>query len=83
MKNFGTKDFCQCLINLGLTLVKNQTSSHHLKYDVPKSHIIRGGRTFMMAQLGQKSYHKNACSRYISELKQLGFTKEEIEKCMP
>ncbi len=83
MKNFGSKELCKGLLTLGFTLAKNQTSSHHIKYDIPKGHAIDNElRPFMMVQLGQKSFHPHACSRYITELKRLGFEKEKIEDCL-
>ena len=83
MKNFGTKDLCKCLENLGFTFDEHQTSNHHYKYSAPKGHIVpKGLRPFMMVQIGQKVFRPHSCSRYITEIKQLGFTKEEIEKCM-
>lgn len=81
MKNFGTKDLCKCLENLGFTLEEHQTSSHHYKYNIPKGHVIsKGLRPFLMVQMGQKAFLPNSCSRYITEIKRLGFTKEDIDK---
>ena len=83
MKNFGTKDLCKCLENLGFVFAEQQTSSHHYKYNAPKKHVVlKGLRPFIMVQIGQKAFRPNSCSRYITEIKHLGFTKEEIEKCM-
>ena len=54
----------------------------HIKYDVPIGvKVAPGQRSFIMIQMGFKNYDKNACSRYISELKAFGFTREEILKC--
>ena len=80
-KIFGCEDFCKCLERLGFTY--HSENSSHYKYAVPKGHLVPSGlRPFMMVQMHRKDYDKTSCSRYISELKKLGFTSEQIEQAL-
>ena len=74
--SFGSKELQECLEKLGF--YPKDSNSSHVKYfhkDGKKSKY-----PFLMVQVGKKNYGKNSCKRYVQELKQFGFTKEEIEK---
>jgi len=78
-KSFGTKELCKCLEKLGFTC--KGIKSSHVKFNLPKNRKISAGlRPFMIVQLGKKNYDSYIANRYVSELKKLGFNKEEIEK---
>ena len=80
---FGSKDLLNCVIGLGFTLHRKQTGTSHIKYDCPKGIKTEAGfRPFIMIQMGHKVYDKNACSRYLGELKKFGFTEEKILSCL-
>jgi len=75
-KSFGTKDLRKCLKKLGF--IPKGIRSSHVKYCHKEKKV--GSNPFIIVQLGKKTYGKNASSRYISQVKQFGFSKEEIEK---
>lgn len=78
-KAFGTKQLCKCLEKLNF--ISKGHNSSHVKYFMPKNRKIPTGlRPFMIVQLGRKCFDPYICNRYISEIKKLGFCKEEIEK---
>lgn len=79
MKSFGSQELERCIKKLGFTL-KNVQSSH-AKYSPPQSRETSpGARPYFVLQLGKKTYDMNGANRYITQLKRLGFSKEEIEK---
>ena len=75
-KSFGSKELQRCLARLGF--ISRGIESSHLKYYHKRG--LSGSKPFMIVQLGKKTYGRNAANRYISQIKQFGFTKEEIEK---
>lgn len=80
MKAFGSKDLEECVKKLGFTF-DSISSSHHAKYTPPHDRDpLPGVRPFFTFQLGRKTYDPNSANRYITQLKRLGFTKEEILK---
>lgn len=80
MKLFGSNDLCKCLKRLAFTpLPQNGTS--HVKYKVlPDIKTTPGIRPYIIVILGRKTYDRNTCSSYITQLKRLGFSKEDIIK---
>lgn len=79
MKSFGSKELESCVKKLGFTFKNIQAS--HAKYLPPsRNDISPEARPYFVFQLGKKAYDKNAASRYITQLKRFGFSKEEIEK---
>lgn len=80
MKAFGSKELEKCVKKLGFTF-DSISSSHHAKYVPPSGkNVPIGNYPFFQFQLGRKTYDPHSANRYISQLKNLGFTKEEIEK---
>lgn len=78
MKSFGSKKLCNCLQCLGF-LPTPQIGTSHIKYKIPSDKKAPiGVRPFIIVQLGKKTYHPHARSRYISQIKRLGFSKEEV-----
>ena len=75
-KAFGSKQLQRCLEKLGF--IPRGIESSHLKYYHQSGRT--GSKPFMIVQLSQKTYGRNAANRYISQIKQFGFTKEEIER---
>lgn len=81
MRSFGSKELENCVKKLGFTFKNIQAS--HIKYlPPPRQDASAEARPYFVFQLGKKSYDKNAASRYITQLKRLGFSKEEIEKSL-
>ena len=74
-KSYGYKELHNCLTSLGFYPEDNNSS--HIKYYHKEGKT--GKYPFIMDQVNLKTYQKNAKSRYISELKMFGFTKEKIE----
>jgi len=80
MKSFGSRKLCKCLKSLGLSPAPQKGTSH-IKYKIsPNKKLPSGIRPFIIVQIGKKSYHSHARSRYISQIKRLGFSKKEITK---
>ena len=80
MKSFGSKDLEEFVRKFKFTF-HSISSSHHAKYYPSKNRISTDpSRPFFQFQLGRKSYDPHSASRYVSQLKRLGFTKEEIEQ---
>ncbi len=79
--SFGAKQLIECLKCLGF--IYKSTAASHQKYVPPSTWIpILGVRPFMMVQMGKKTYVPNSASRYISELKKMGFSEAKIKKCL-
>lgn len=82
MKAFGSKDLEKCVKKLGFVF-DSISSSHHAKYIPPSGRDpLPGVRPFFIIQLGRRSYDSYSANRYLTELKHLGFSKEEIEKAL-
>ena len=80
--SFGSSQLCRCLEQLGFKLLVQKATSH-VKYRPPPGiNPADGQRPFIMVQLGFKAYDQNACSRYISQIKSFGFSREEIIKLL-
>ena len=76
---YGSKELVNCITKLGFTLHRKQTGSSHVKYDPPKAvKIHAGSRSFLIVQMNIKVYDKNACNRYIKQIKDFGFTEKEV-----
>lgn len=80
MKSFGSSDLIKCLVCLGFNK-EPSTGSSHIKYKCPKT-VDKGSRPFITVILKVKSYDKTTQGRYLTQIKQLGYTKEEISKCI-
>ena len=81
-KSFGSRGLCKLLKCLCFQPHK-QDSSSHVKYDVPSDREIQTGvYPFITVILNRKSYDPNTRSSYIRQIKNLGFTKKEIEVCL-
>ena len=76
-KAFGSKELIKCLKKLGFTYLR-ESSSHQI-YSPPSGKKNPGGRP-LPVKVEVKSYDPNSRSRYISEIKMYGFTKEEINE---
>jgi len=81
-RQFGTKELTSCLINLGFYLDPNKSNhSHHVKYLAPKHKILsKEIRPFIVVQLGQKTYYKQAAQGYLREIRRFGFTTKDIDQ---
>lgn len=80
MKSFGSRELKQFCKKFSFRF-DSMSSSHHAKYYPPKSRQTSNPkRPFFQFQLGRKTYDRHSANRYISQLKQFGFTKEEIER---
>ena len=80
MKSFGSKDLINCLLCLGFTPTKS-TGSSHIKYKCTKS-VEKGTRSFIEVILNVKTYDPTTRGRYLTQIKRLGYSLKEIEKCM-
>jgi len=80
MKQFGSNELERCVKKLGFTF-DSISSSHHAKYYPPDGkNTSIDNYPFFQFQLGRKNYDPHSASRYLSQLKKFGFTKEEILK---
>lgn len=77
---FGSSRLKKCLIALGFKQ-EPQVGSRHLKYSTPRP-VQKGQRPFMIILQNKKTYDPITCKNIIKELKILGFSEEEISKCM-
>ena len=75
MKSFGSSDLVKCLVCLGFSKELSAGSSH-IKYKCPKA-VDKGTRPFITVILKVKSYDKTTQGRYLTQIKMLGYTKEE------
>jgi hypothetical protein len=77
---YGSRELVNCLNNLGFSQ-EPQTATRHVKFKTPQSITINPGqRSFIMVQLGIKTFDSNTCPRYITEIKNFGFSRETIIK---
>lgn len=75
---FGSRELIHCLVQLGFKPLR-QYGTRHQKFIPPtKVKVSAGQRSFIMVQLNIKTYDSNACSRYISQIKSLGFSRDQI-----
>ena len=80
--SFGSKELCKCLLCLGFK-PKPQKASSHVKYRVPPDKEAScGNRPFVTVILGRKTYDPTTRGRYMTQIKQKGFSKKEILKCL-
>jgi len=78
--SFGSKELCRCLEKLGFQC-QAQKDTSHVKYKSPHNiKILPGEKSFIPVQLGRKHYDKHSSTRYLRQIKQFGFTDEEIKK---
>ncbi len=76
---YGSRELVKCLLILGFTLNRKQAGTSHIKYTPPLGIQIKAGeRSFIMVQMGIKTYDTNACNRYIKQIKDFGFKEQEI-----
>ena len=78
--SFGSSELIKCLKVLGFKK-QPQVGSRHLKYSSPRP-VQKGQRPFMIVLQNKTTYDPATCKNIIKELKLLGFTKEEILKCL-
>ena len=82
MKCYGSKELVKCLLKLGFK-PNNQNATSHQKYSAPDScKIYLGDRNFVMVQTNRREFDPQARTRYIAEIKRLGFSESEILKCL-
>lgn len=75
---FGSLQLCKALINLGFSPEKQGGTSHQ-KWTVPKNRKLPlNSRTFIEVIQGRKQFYPPSVSGYMRQLRQLGFTTEEI-----
>ena len=77
-KNFGSKQLCKCLKKLEFTENRRKGSSH-VKYSTNKK-VETGARPFIVVIMGRKTYDPRTSRSYIRQIKNLGFSEEEITK---
>lgn len=80
MKSFGTRELVRCLKCLGFVPAP-QVGSRHLKYCAPSAGE-KGKRPFIIVIQRRNTYDPIWQKAYIRQIKSLGFTQEEITKCM-
>ncbi len=76
---FGSKELEKCLTELGF-IPQRRVGSSHLKYKITGKKIPAGIRPFIIIIEGRKVYDPHTASSYIRQIKNLGFTEEEILK---
>jgi len=81
MKSFGSKDLIICLHKLGFRKNKQHGTSH-LKLS-SQNPVPAGTRPFIIVILNKKIYDPHTQRSYLRQIKNLGYTQEEIEKNMP
>ena len=77
--SFGSKELEKCLIDLGF-IPQKRVGSSHLKYKLAGKKIPPGTRPFIIVIEGRKVYDPHTAGSYIHQIKNLGFTVEEILK---
>ncbi len=78
---FGSKELEKCLACLGFAGRKAIAS--HKKYTTPaEKKVSLHTRPFIVVILGKKSYANQTVSKYIKDIINLGFSEEEIQKCL-
>lgn len=81
MRVFGSKELQKCLKCLEF-VPRPKIASSHIKYDPPPGKKKKASNySFIIVQLGRKTYDRNACGWYITQIKRFGFTKKEIIDC--
>lgn len=79
MKPYGTRELVSALNALGYTKGK-QIASRHLKYFPPTS-PQKGIVPFILVMQNRTQFDPHWQRTYIKQIKQHGFTKEQIEAC--
>lgn len=80
-KAYGSRELVKCLQCLGFS-PKPQRATSHIKYIPPRHKKINPNiRPFLIVQLGRKTYDPHAQTRYIRQIMNFSFSKEEIENC--
>lgn len=80
MKCYGSKELIKCLLKLGFK-PNQQNATSHQKFSAPDSCKINiGDRNYVMVQTNRREYDPHARTRYITEIKRLGFSENEILK---
>lgn len=80
--NFGSRELGIVLECLGF-IPRAQHSSSHQKYKIPQGKKMPVGlRPFIIVILGRKAYDPHTQSSYLRQIKNLGFSEEEIVKCL-
>lgn len=74
--NFGSRELCSALINLGFKKEK-QGGTRHLKFSISKK-LLQGIRPFIIVILNRKNFDPHTRSSYIRQIKKLGFSEKEI-----
>ena len=78
--SFGSKDLVACLLCLGFS-VKKSTGSSHIKYSSNRPCKI-GQRSFIEVILNRKVFDKHTKSSYLRQIRNLGYTLDEMNTCM-
>lgn len=80
--SFGSRELCKCLECLGFRQ-QPQKATNHVKYEAPSNKKVPPGvRPFIIVILGRKSYDPHTRTRYLRQIKNLGFSEKEIRKCL-
>mgnify|MGYP001562903886 FL=1 len=61
-------------------MFQKRVGSSHLKYKLTGKKIPAGTRPFIIVIEGRKIYDPHTASSYVRQIKNLGFTEEEILK---
>jgi predicted RNA binding protein YcfA (HicA-like mRNA interferase family) len=77
--SFGSKDLIKCLKCLGF-IESKQSGSSHQKFKSPKGKQV-GKRSFIIVIKGRKNYDPNTRSSYIRQIKEFGFSDNNIFDC--
>lgn len=77
-RTFGSNKLIKCLKILGFTY--HSHSASHEKYRPPIGYPKdKRLRPFLEVQIGRKDYVQHSCSRYIGQIKAMGFTQKQID----
>ncbi len=76
-QSFGSKELSKCLTKLGLEPQRGIGSSH-TKYKLKSKKVPVGMRPFIIVIEGRKTYDPHTASSYLRQIRNLGFSAEEI-----
>ena len=78
MKVFGSKNLVACLSRLKFLRVVSSGSSH-VKFKCPKK-VSPGTRPFITVILNKKSYDPRTRSRYLRQIRNLGYEDKDLKE---
>lgn len=77
---FGSRELLKFAKKNKMIVAPNAGTSHK-KFIINNPDVsFKGQRTFLTIILNKKEYDKSTCSSYRRQLRELGFSKQDIEK---